>query len=384
MIAKTQKGISLRRGLVIFQFIIAQALIIGTWVIAKQMTFFSNQPMGFDKDALVNIPIPTDSVAIRKLVYLKKELKAIEGVQAVSFNSNTPVEDNNDNWTLTYFDHAEKQTDFYSILKFADNEYVTGYKLPLVAGRNLEPSDTVKEFLVNEMYLKNLNIRNPQEALNKEIGFSKKVHGPIVGVLKNFYDRSFRADLAPLIITTDKGEFNQVSIKLSANELRGSLETMEKIWNENFPEFVFEYEFLDNKVKDFYKHENQLAQLYKLFSLLAIFLSCLGLYGLASFMAIQRLKEVGIRKVLGATGVQIVYLFSKEFILLISIAFAIATPISWYFMQRWLQNYPFRIDLSWWIFLAGGLTSLIIALITVAFQAVKAAVANPMVSLRSE
>src|SRR5205085_8031724 len=137
--------------------------------------------------------------------------------------------------------------------------------------------------------------------------------------------------------------------------------------------FVFEYEFLDAKIENFYKHENQLAQLYKIFAAIAIFLSCLGLYGLASFMAVQRIKEVGIRKVLGASAGSIVYLFSKEFIILIAIAFAIATPIAWYYMHQWLQNYAYRIDVSWVIFLAGGLAAIIIALATISFQAIKAA-----------
>ncbi|MEO8712212.1 MAG: FtsX-like permease family protein, partial [Parafilimonas sp.] len=145
-----------------------------------------------------------------------------------------------------------------------------------------------------------------------------------------------------------------------------------------------EYRFLDDKIASFYKQENQLSQLYKIFAAIAIFLSCLGLYGLASFMAVQRIKEVGIRKVLGATTANIVYLFSKEFVLLISIAFVIATPIAWYFMHQWLQDYAYRIEISWWIFLTGGVASIVIALITISFQAIKAAIANPVKSLRTE
>ncbi|HEY2347359.1 MAG TPA: FtsX-like permease family protein [Puia sp.] len=382
--AKASSGFTLRRGLVIFQFMIAQSLIIATLVIARQMTFFTSQPLGFDKNAIVNIPVPGDSVANSKLDYLKKQLKTINGVQNVSFNSNTPVEDNNDNWTNLKFDHATKQTDFYSIFKEADEEYVPGFKLPLVAGRNINPSDTIKEFLVNEMLLRNLGIKNPEMALNKEIFLFDHARGPIVGVLKDFNTRSFRDDLAPLIVTSYKRDYNEASIKLDSKNLTGSLGLIEKKWNETFPDFVFEYKFLDEKVESFYKQENRLAHLYKLFALIAIFLSCLGLYGLASFMAVQRLKEVGIRKVLGASGSHIVYLFSKEFVLLITIAFAIATPLTWYFMHQWLQNYPFRIELSWWIFIIGGLASILIALITVSFQAIKAAVANPVTSLRSE
>jgi ABC-type antimicrobial peptide transport system permease subunit len=162
------------------------------------------------------------------------------------------------------------------------------------------------------------------------------------------------------------------------------MQAVKKIWEQTFPDFVYEYKFLDDKVESFYKQENQLAQLYRIFAAIAIFLSCLGLYGLASFMAVQRIKEVGIRKVLGATVANIVYLFSKEFIILIAIAFTIATPITWYYMHKWLQDYVYRINISWWIFLAGGIAAIIIALATVSFQAIKAAVANPVKSLRTE
>ncbi len=382
--AKSNSGISLRRGLVVFQFIIAQTLIIGTLIIVKQMNFFANQPLGFDKDAIVNIPVPTDSLNNTKLAYLKQQLVNVNGIQSVSFNSNTPVEDNTDNWSMFEFDHSPKQVDFYSIFKSADNDYVPTYKLPLIAGRNLEASDTMREFLVNEMLVKNLGITNPQDALNKEIKFSDKYKGNIVGVMKDFNTRSFRDGLAPMLITTTRTNYTQASVKLSTKDVATAMKSIEKIWNTTYPDFVYEYKFLDDKIAGFYKQENQLSYLYKIFAFIAIFLSCLGLYGLASFMAVQRVKEVGVRKVLGATAANIVYLFSKEFVLLITIAFAIATPIAWYFMNQWLQHFTFRIELSWWIFFAGGIASIIIALLTVSFQAIKAAVANPVKSLRTE
>ena len=162
------------------------------------------------------------------------------------------------------------------------------------------------------------------------------------------------------------------------------MESVKKIWEKTFPDFVYEYRFLDDKIERFYKQESQLAQLYKVFAAIAIFLSCLGLYGLASFMAVQRIKEVGIRKVLGATASNIIYLFSKEFVLLISIAFLFATPLAWYFMNEWLQDYVYRIHISWWLFAASGLLAIFVALATISFQAIKAAVANPVKSLRTE
>jgi putative ABC transport system permease protein len=383
--ANTTKGISLRRGLVVFQFIIAQALIIGTFIIVKQMNYFMNQPLGFDKNAIVNVPFRVDSLRISRLDYLKDKLLQVNGVQAVSFSSNTPVEDGNDMWSTFKFDQAINETGFKAITKFADNEYVPAYKLELIAGRNLKPSGMTKEFLVNESLVKSLGIKNPEDILNKEISmWNDQIKCPVVGVLKDFNDRSFRHGLAPLLITTNGTMYSQAGIKLETENISATLQSVRKVCEKTFPNFVFEYRFLDDKIESFYKQENQLAQLYKIFAVIAIFLSCLGLYGLASFMAVQRIKEVGVRKVLGATASDIVYLFSKEFIILISIAFVIASPIAGYFMNKWLQDYVYRIDLSWWLFAAGGLVAIIIALATISFQAIKAAIANPVTSLRTE
>ena len=385
MTERSLKGISLRRGLVVFQFVIAQALIIGTLIIIKQMNYFTSQPLGFEKEAIINVPFPSDSANISKLDYLRSELSVIKGVQQVSFSSNTPVEDNNDSWTTFRFDHAAKETDFYAINKSTDYEYVPTYRLPLVAGRNLQPSDTVREFLVNETLVKSLGITDPQLVLNKEIDlWNGQFKGVVVGILKDFHDRSFRTGIAPVMMTTYKGWYNSAGIKLSSEHALATVEAIEKTWNRIFPDFVFEYKFLDDKIESFYKEENRLSYLYRIFAAIAIFLSCLGLYGLASFMAVQRIKEVGIRKVLGASVSNVIYLFSKEFIILIAIAFVIASPIAWYFMDDWLRDYPYRINLSWWIFLAGGIGAIIIALITVSFQAIKAAIANPVKSLRTE
>ena len=310
---------------------------------------------------------------------------SVNGVQAVSYSSNTPVENGTDLWSIIKYNHAVKQTDFQVITKFADNEYAPAYKLTLIAGRNIQPSDTTREFLVNESLMKSLGIKNPDEILNKEISiWNGQIKCPVVGVLKDFNDRSFRNGLAPLLIATDKAMYNQVAIKLTTTNLPSTIESVKNVFEQTLPDFVYEYKFLDDKIDGFYKQENQLSALYKIFAAIAILLSCLGLYGLASFMAVQRIKEVGIRKVLGATAGSIVYLFSKEFIILIAIAFAIATPIAWYYMHQWLQDYAYRINISWWLFAAGGIAAIIIALTTISFQAIKAAMANPVNSLRSE
>ena len=383
--ANTVKGISLRRGLVVFQFIIAQALIIGTLIIVKQMGYFMNQPLGFDKDAIINVPFRVDSLRISRLDFLRDQLLAVNGVQEVSYSSNTPVEDVTNIWSTFKFDHSIKEADFKVITKFADAEYVPAYKLHLVAGRNLQPARFTKEFIVNESFVRSLGFKKPEDVLGKEIWmWGDRIKCPIVGVLKDFNNRSFRQDLAPMVIATNVTMYSQAGIKLETKNISSTLQSVKTVWEQNFPNFVYEYRFIDDKIESFYKQENQLAQLYKIFAAIAIFLSCLGLYGLASFMAVQRIKEVGIRKVLGASAGNIVYLFSKEFIILIAIAFLIATPLAWYFMHQWLQDYVYRINISGWLFVIGGFAAVFIALATISFQAIKAAMANPVKSLRTE
>jgi ABC-type antimicrobial peptide transport system permease subunit len=383
--ARANSGITLRRGLVVFQFIIAQALIIGTLIIVQQMDYFINQPLGFDKEAMVNVPYPVDSARMSRMDYIRKQLLSIGGVQAVSFSSNTPVEEGGDNWGTLKYGNAVKESDFYAITKFADDQYVPTYKLQLVAGRNLQKSPYTKEFLVNETLVKSLGLKNPEDILNKNITiWNGLIKCPVVGVLKDFNDRPFQHGVAPLLISTNNTMYNQATIKFTTAGMPATMQSVKNLFEQTFPDFVYDYKFFDEKIENFYKQESQLAQLYKIFAAIAVFLSCLGLYGLASFMAVQRVKEVGIRKVLGASVTNIVYLFSREFIILIIIAFVIATPVAWYYMHNWLQYYVYRISISWWLFAAGGLAAIVIALATISFQAIKAARANPVKSLRTE
>ena len=378
---KNSRGISLRRGLVVFQFIIAQALIIATIIMIRQMNYFRNQSMGFDKEAVVDVTFPGDSASRSKMEFLRSSLHSIPGVVNVSFNSQPPVSADN-NWTDFKYDHALKYNEQYSIMKWVDPAYLKTFGLTLLAGRNIS-SDTAHEIMVNEQLLRYMGMKNPEEALNKQMDIHDVV-GPIVGIVKDFHSTGFKDRYSGVIFAPHRRWYNQAGIKLSAVQAPATLKAIESLWNKTFPDYVFEYGFLDASIANFYKQENQLAQLYKIFAGIAIFLGCLGLYGLASYMSVQRIKEVGIRKVLGASIGSIVYLFSKEFILLISIAFLIAAPLAWYFMHQWLQDYAFRIDISWWIFVVGGLTSILVALATVSYRAVRAAVVNPVDSLRSE
>src|SRR5688572_27816753 len=233
----TAKGISLRRGLVVFQFIIAQVLIIGTLIIVQQMNYFMNQPLGFDKDAIVNVPFRPDSTGGKLTDYLRQQLLSVNGVQAVSFSSNTPIEDDNDMWTTFKFDHAIKEADFQAITKFADNEYVPAYKLQLVGGRNLKPSGMTREFLVNETFVKSLGLKKPEDILNKEISmWGDVIKCPVVGVVKDFNDRSLRQSLAPLLITTNNTMYRQAAIKLTTTNMSSTMQSIKKIWEQTFPD----------------------------------------------------------------------------------------------------------------------------------------------------
>ncbi len=377
-------GVSLRRGLVVLQFAIAHILIIGMILVVSQMNFFRNASLGFDKAAIINVPLINDSVNLTKLDFVRDRLKSNPDIQKVSFSYASPSSDNN--WSSDFkYDHATKSTDFSANLKWADPDYFNTFDLRFVAGRPYSPSDTVRDFVVNETLLKKLGIRNPQDAIGKQISFwDDRMVGHIVGVVRDFNVNSLRRPMAPVVMSTWKHVYQTINIKIKPGTEKAVLPFIEKLWKSTYPDFVYEYHFLDETIENFYKQEDQLSQLYKIFAGIAIFISCLGLYGLVSFMAVQRTKEIGIRKVLGASVRTIIYLLSKEFTLLILLAFIISAPIAWYIMHEWLKNYAYQIPLSASIFLLAIGSSILIAWLTVAHRAINAALANPITSLRSE
>jgi len=384
LVSRSARGLTLRRGLVVLQFVIAQALIIGTFLVVRQLDYFTHTSMGFDKSAIVTVPFPRDSVSRSKRGYLRDRLMAIKDVRMVSYNNSTPA--NDDNWWTDFkFDHSPKSAPFNAIEKWVDADYVATYSVPLVAGRNISRTDSILEFLVNETFVRQLGFGRPEDVLNKEIilGDGNKT-GPVVGVVKDFNQSSLKDSLAGVVMFSGPRAYDAAGIKMSGENLPATIAAIRQVWAGIYPDFVFEYQFLDEKIAGFYKEEAKLSLFYKIFASIAIFLSCLGLYGLASFMAAQRLKEVGIRKVLGATAGNIVYLFSREFVILIGIAFLIAAPTAWYFVHQWVEQYAFRIPISAWVFVAGGMAALMIALGTVSFQAYRAAAVNPVKNLRTE
>lgn len=377
-------GLSMRRGLVVFQFAIAQALIIGTFIVVNQMDFFQNAATGFDKEAIVMVPIGNDTARHAKMHSLKTQLQEMAGVKDVSLSAFSPMD--GASWQSDFrFDNAVKKSAFQADLKWADADYFKTYNIRFVAGMPYREADTVSGFVVNEMMVKKLGFKSPEEIIGKKIDFwDGSITAPVVGVVKDFNGQSLKDKMLPTVLAANKMIYRLINIKMQPQHARQTLAAVERIWNEAYPDLMYEYEFLDDKMASFYQQESQLSQLYKIFAGIAIFISCLGLYGFVSFMAVQRTKEVGIRKVLGASVVNIVYLFSKEFTLLIGVAFLIAAPLAYYFMHHWLQNFAYRINIGVGTFLLTIVSAEVIAWLTVGYQAIKAAVANPVKSLKME
>jgi putative ABC transport system permease protein len=376
-------GISLRRVLVVTQFAISQLLIIGTVIAIKQMNFVNNADLGFNKDAVLIIPCSTDSIGLSRINSFKQQVLALPGVKAASFTSDVPSSDNNSATSFT-FNHSGKDPGFDVFMKVADADYFKTFGLRFLAGQGYDQSDTSREVVINETLMRKLGIKRAEDAIGKTISFGNNKWLPIVGVVADFKTNSMREEVKPLAIYSQKQLEQEIAVKIQGKKLAQTTAALQNLWENRYPEYAYTGFFVDESIAKFYKQENQLELIYKIFALIAIFISCLGLYGLVSFMAVQRTREVGIRKVLGASIGSIVYLFSKEFIALIVIAFALGAPAAWFLMKGWLQTFAYRISPGVWVFMAAIATSLLIGWLTVGYKAVRAALVNPVKSLRSE
>ena len=376
-------GFSLRRILVVAQFAISQILIIGTIVVAGQMRYSKTTDLGFNKDAIIVLPVPqTDSIGKVKMQTLKNSFAQVPGTINVAFCSNAPASEGN-NFTDVKYDNKPKNEAFEVNTKAGDNQYIETFAIKLAAGRNIFPSDTTKEFLVNETFVRKLGLRNPQEIINKTIVVNDK-KAPVVGVVKDFYNRSFRAGIDALCIFSDYQDYSNCAVKIDVKNAQPALAAFEKIWNETYPEYIYSYQFMDERIAKFYALDSIMLTLIEGFACIAIFIGCLGLYGLISFMAAQKTKEIGVRKVLGASVQSILWLFGKEFSRLLIVAFVIAAPIAWWTMNKYLQDFKYRINIGVGIFVLAILSTFVVAAITVGYRSVKAAIMNPVKSLRTE
>ncbi|WP_233877504.1 ABC transporter permease [Dyadobacter sp. CY323] len=373
-------GFSIRKGLVVAQFAISQTLLIGTIVVASQMRFNSEADMGFKKDAIVMLPVPETTPA--KTSAMRARFSQLPEVEKITFCEAPPASpDGNFDTGIRYASRPEPEK-FTIFLKSGDPEYLSMFGLQLVAGRNLAQSDTVREYLLNETAAKKLGVK-PEEAIGKNVNINN-ADGTIVGVMKDFHNFSFRSKIEPVCLTTRSDHYYRAALKISGQNVPKTLASLEKIWNETNAEYIYSYQFLDDHLTYFYGTDELMLKLMWIFAAIAIFIGCLGLYGLISFMAAQKTKEIGVRKTLGAGIGSIIWLFGKQFASLLIIAFIIAAPIGWWLMDKYLADFQYHIDLNATIFIAAIGITFLIAIVTVGYRSVKAALMNPVKALRSE
>lgn len=381
IVSPIKGALPLRQTLIVAQFAITQILIISTLVVSGQLDYFRNSPLGFDKDAILTIPFPADNTPeIRRT--LRNQLEQIPGIQKVSYALMAPSSDNS--WWSTFtFEGHDPTKEYYVQEIVIDHTYLETFSLQLLAGKNLGLTSDSLDVLVNEAVLKTMNIRTPEEAIGKTLSWNGEKPRTISGVVKNFHTGSFKGEIPGVIMHRGTNPL-MAGVKIEPTNMRNTIAQIESLWKKLYPESIFEFTFLDEIIANFYREEVKMYQLFRIFSGIAIFISCLGLYGLISFMAVQRTKEIGIRKVLGASIGNLVTLLSKDLLKLVLIANLIAWPLAWWLMDKWLQNFEYSIPLSIWVFAFAGILALLIALFTVGFQAIKAALANPIKSLRTE
>lgn len=370
---------NLRRSLITVQFTISQILLIGLIVVFYQMHYVRNADPGFDQEGIVMIPTGSND---EKLKTVKERFGQIANVESVTACFASPASQNRFSTSL-FFDNRTEQEGFEVSFCGGDENFISTFGIELVAGRNLLPSDTIREFLVNETFVTKLNF-TPDQILGHPMRVNGEWVGPIVGVVKDFHDQSLHADVSPVFITTSLEYYETYAVKINLRNAKTTLAALEDVWTETYPELIYEHKFIDELTAAFYQTEETMLKLIQVFSFIALFIGCMGLYGMASFMSLQKTKEIGIRKVLGGSVAQILWIFGKEFSRLILIAFLLAAPVGWMLMSRWLENYAYHIDLNGWILLGEIAIIATVVLLTVGYKAFRSAVMNPVKALRTE
>jgi putative ABC transport system permease protein len=382
----------LRKSLTVTQFVIAQFFIMATLLVSKQIYYAIHKDMGFKKDAILIINTPWKDRSISKRDVFLNKLQSIPQIERISVGGNTPISSNNTVSTEATYKDGKKEIKIELQEKFGDENYIKVYGLKLLAGRNLRIGDTSNAFLINANYARVIGFKNPADAVGKQIDkFNGDKTMQIIGVVADFNQGSLHTPIVPLAILTSNwiyqnGTFN-IALKpetAGGNEWKTAIAQIGASYKQVYPDEDFDYSFFDESIKKFYDSEQHTATLLTWATGLSIFISCLGLLGLAIYTTNQRTKEIGVRKVLGASVAQIVTLLSTEMVLLILLAFVIVTPLAWWGMNKWMQSFADRTTISWWIFVASGAGMLIMAVITSSFQTIKAAITNPVKSLRSE
>jgi len=376
----------IRKTLTVSQFMIAQFFIIATLVVGQQIRYSLNKDMGFRKDAIVHFNAPYNYFAPdNKQFILLQKIKTIPGIDKISLAEAPPAYAGMNSTTMK-FKRNGKELETTVEVKHADTNYFSLYNMKLAAGRNLVASDTTKEYVINESYSRFLGYTDP----TKIIGESLERNGrliPIVGVIKDFNSKSLHKPIGSLAFTAAQKNDHFFHVLLrgnSAKEWKTTMNMIEKEWKQIYPEEEFNYNYFDETIAFFYKKEKDVSRLLNWSAGLAVFISCLGLLGLVIYTTTQRVKEIGVRKVLGASVSQIVGLLSKDFLMLVVLAFLIAAPLAWWAMNKWLQDFAFRTNISWWVFAVCGISMMIIAWLTLSIQTFRSATVNPVKSLRTE
>jgi putative ABC transport system permease protein len=379
-------GVSLRKSLVVLQFTISIALILGTFIVRSQLQFMQSTKLGLHKDHVLIIHGNTD--LDKNLDAFAAELRNISGVKNVSLTWRSPFETVIGNG-FSIKAHPASNDDWSTVGGIAgDQHYLSTLGISLITGRNFDPSkikgdSTINEFIVNEAFISRYNLK-ADEAIGKQVVLGIAGEGTIVGVVKDFHTSSMHDLIQPIVLFNSPQWLSSALINVAPGKLSPVLSNIEKTWKGFVPMRPFNYSFLDEEYDALYRTEQRLGTLMSLFCSLAILVTCLGLLGLMTFIVANRTKEIGIRKVLGASVINITAMLSKDFLKLVIIAIVIASPLAWYFMNNWLQDFAYRVNIGWYVFLSTGVVALLIAFITISFQSIKAAIANPVKSLRSE
>lgn len=382
----SSQGTRFRKTMVVVQFSASLILVIGTFTVYRQLSFMRAQDLGLniDQTVIINSPLVVDSTYQSRFAVLKNRYQQLPDVSSVSASSMVPGQGGDNAGGIRRLNQTDEEQNQYRFL-FVDADYVPSYEIELVAGRSFSANTSGEErsALVNESGMRLLGFQKPEEALQELIFFWGDTLR-IVGVLKNFHQESVKKAYDPLIVRYAPAPQGAYSVKISAAHVQESVRQLEEVWKEVFPGNPFNYHFLDEFFNRQYEADQQFGKVFTLFSLLATFIACLGLFGLASLMVIQRTKEIGVRKVLGASVPGILMLMSKDYLFLLSASIVVATPLAWWVMHGWLEGFATRIPLSWTLFALPCLLVIVVALATAGLHTLRAAHADPVRALRYE
>ncbi len=383
------KGVWLRKSLVVLQFTITIILIAGILIINNQTSFIQHKDLGYSRDAILTLKVNGDKEVTANIEAFKNDLKTNPLIRGFTTSNSILVGGMGNNGATTVDNQGKKlYSSTYRLT--TDYDYLDVMGMKLLAGRNFsrefptdERKDSTQNFILNEAAVKAFGWETPNKAIGKPFMMSGR-NGKVVGIVKDFHFNSLQHPVEPIAMLLRGKEFAQILLKVDMQRPKEAIIWVENQWKKHFPTSYLDYAFLDKKLNDQYKAEERFSTIFLYFSILSMLIACLGLYGLTSFATEQRAKEIGIRKVLGASIAGIVGLFSKDFLQLILLSVVIATPIAWWAMNRWLQDFAYRIEVGWQVFALAGFMAMLIALVTVSFKAVRAAAVNPVKSLRTE